>query len=118
MFLQLLFVSFGLAAAVSVLVVLVFLKPVRAILQRIVGEEIHTAWVRYVMFAVVVVGISGGVRLWELGRYITPDEKTGKVLELTNDRWILEIFSTIVVPSRLTPGCSSSSSSSPSSRSW
>ena len=96
MFLQLLFVSFGLAAAVSVLVVLVFLKPVRAILQRIVGEEIYTAWTRYVMFAVVVVGISGGVRLWELGRYITPDEKTGKVLELTNDRWILEIYSTIV----------------------
>ena len=96
MFLQLLFVSFGLAAVVSVLVVLVFFKPVRAVLQRIVGEEIHTAWTRYVKFAVVVVGISGGVRLWELGRYITPDEKTGKVLELTSDRWILEIYSTIV----------------------
>ena len=96
MFLQLLLVNFILAAAVAALVVLVFRKPVRAILQRIVGEEIYTAWTRYVMFAVVVVGISGGVRLWELGRYITPDEKTGKVLELTHDRWVLEIYSTVV----------------------
>ena len=96
MFLQLLLVNFVLAAVVAVLVVLVFRKPVRAILQRIVGEEIYSAWTRYVMFAVVVVGISGGVRLWELGRYITPDEKTGKVLELTHDRWVLEIYSTVV----------------------
>lgn len=96
MFLQLLIVNFLLAAAVAAAVVLVFRKPVRAILQRIVGEEIHTAWTRYVMFAVVVVGTGGGVRLWELGRYITPDEKTGKVLELTHDRWVLEIYSTII----------------------
>lgn len=96
MFLQLLLVNFVLAAAVSVLVALVFRKPVQAILHRIIGEEIQSAWTRYVMFAVVVVGTGGGVRLWELGRYITPDEKTGKVLELTHDRWVLEIYSTII----------------------
>ena len=96
MFLQLLLVNFVLAAAVSVLVALVFRKPVRAILHRIIGEEIQSAWTRYVMFSVIVVGTGGGVRLWELGRYITPDEKTGKVLELTHDRWVLEIYSTII----------------------
>ena len=96
MFLQLLIVNFLLAAAVATAVVLVFRKPVRAVLHRIIGEEIQAAWSRYVMFAVVVVGTGGGVRLWELGRYITPDEKTGKVLELTHDRWVLEIYSTII----------------------
>jgi len=96
MFLQLLLVNFLLAAAVATVVVLVFRKPVRAILHRIIGEEIQAAWSRYVMFAVFVVGVSGGVRLWELGRYITPDKETGKVLELTHDRWVLEIYSTIV----------------------
>ena len=96
MFLQLLLVNFLLAAAVSVLPVVIFIKPIRAILKRVVGEEIYTAWTRYVMFAMVVVGITGGVRLWELGRYITPDEKTGKLLELTHDRWVLEIYSTVL----------------------
>ncbi|MCU0305555.1 MAG: hypothetical protein MUC56_15985 [Thermoanaerobaculales bacterium] len=96
MFLYLLLVSFLLAAGVAGLVVLVFRKPVRAILHRIIGEEIQSAWSRYVMFAILVVGISGGVRLWELGRYITPDKETGTVLELTHDRWVLEIYSTIV----------------------
>jgi hypothetical protein len=96
MFLQLLLVNFLLAAAVATAVALVFRKPVRAVLHRIIGEEIQAAWSRYVMFAVVVVGTGGGVRLWELGRYITPDEKTGKVLELTHDRWVLEIYSTII----------------------
>jgi hypothetical protein len=96
MFLQLLLVNFLLAAAVAAVVVLVFRKPVRAVLHRIIGEEIQSAWSRYVMFAIAVVGVSGGVRLWELGRYITPDKETGKVLELTHDRWVLEIYSTIV----------------------
>jgi hypothetical protein len=96
MFLQLLLVNFLLAAAVAALVVLVFRKPVRAVLHRIIGEEIQSAWTRYVMFAIFVVGVSGGVRLWELGRYITPDKETGKVLELTHDRWVLEIYSTVV----------------------
>ena len=96
MFLQLLLVSFLVAAAVSMLPVLVFRKPVGSILKRIVGEDIYTAWSRYVIYAMVVVGITGGVRLWELGRYLTPDEKTGKVLELNHDRWVLEIYSTIV----------------------
>jgi hypothetical protein len=96
MFLQLLLVNFLLAAAVATAVALVFRKPVQAVLHRIIGEEIQAAWSRYVMFAVVVVGTGGGVRLWELGRYITPDEKTGKVLELTHDRWVLEIYSTII----------------------
>jgi len=96
MFLQLLLVCFLVAAAVSALPVVVFIKPIRSILKRVVGEEIYTAWTRYVMFAMVVVGITGGVRLWELGRYITPDEKTGKLLELTHDRWVLEIYSTVL----------------------
>lgn len=38
MFLQLLLVNFLLAAAVAAVVVLLFRKPVRAVLHRIIGE--------------------------------------------------------------------------------
>jgi len=49
-------------------------------------------------FAIYVVGVSKGVRVWELERYITParfDEKA-RVLELTQERWVLEIYRTII----------------------
>jgi len=35
-------------------------------LQRIFVADIAAAWNRYMSFAIYVVGISGGVRIWEL----------------------------------------------------
>jgi len=48
------------------------------------------------MFAIYVVGISGGVRIWDLEKYITPAKTGDAVLELTSDRWVLEIYRTII----------------------
>ena len=49
-------------------------------------------------FAILVVGVSAGVRIYELEKYISPIrfEKDAKVLELTQERWILEIYRTII----------------------
>lgn len=48
------------------------------------------------MFAIYVVGISGGVRIWDLEKYITPAKTGDALLELTSDRWVLEIYRTII----------------------
>ena len=96
MFLKLLLVTFVLAAIVSFYVVRVFKKPVSSIFQRIIQDEISSAWYRYVKFATYVVGISGGVRIHQLERYISAPTKDSQLLELNNERWILEICRTII----------------------
>lgn len=95
MFIALLLAVLVLSAIVCFAVTLVFRKQVDRILQRLVGEDIYTAWSKYLLFAVYVVGISGGVRVWELDRYITP-LKDQQVIELTQERWFLEIFRTVI----------------------
>jgi hypothetical protein len=97
MFLTLLLVTFAVSTLVSVLVVVGFRKPVGKILQRIIADDLCAAWVRYLMFALYVVGISSGVRIWDLEKYITrPPVPGGELVQLNTDRWILEVYRTIV----------------------
>ena len=96
MFILLLLVSFLISVAVCFVISRVFQKPIASILQRLISEDVHTAWSKYLTFAIYVVGISGGVRVWDLQKYITPKTEGGSVLELTKDRWILEVYWTII----------------------
>ncbi len=96
MFLTLLFVTFVAAACVSTVVGLVFRKPVQRILHRIMADEISSAWQRYLMFALYVVGIASGVRVWELEKYVTKPYEAAGIIELSRDRWILEVYRTII----------------------
>ena len=95
MFVTLLAVTFGIALVVTFIVARVFQKSITGILDRIFIPEISRAWQRYMTFAIYVVGISGGVRIWELEKYITPrrDEPT---VVLNSDRWVLEVYRTII----------------------
>lgn len=95
MFVTLLLITFIIAAATSTVIALLFSKPVKKILGRLVTEELAPTWQRYLLFAIYVVGISGGVRVWEIEKYITPD-KEGKLLVLNSDRWVIEIYKTVV----------------------
>ena len=95
MFMTLLLVVFVIAVTTSTIAAVLFSKPVSKILVRLITEELAPTWKRYITFAIYVVGISGGVRIWEMEKYITPD-KEGKLLILTSDRWIIEIYKTIV----------------------
>lgn len=98
MFLTLLLATLAIAAIVSFLVVRLFASPIEGILKRIIADDISQAWLKYLKFAIYVVGISKGVRVWELERYISPgryDEKA-QILELTTDRWVLEVYRTII----------------------
>jgi hypothetical protein len=96
MFLTLLAANTVLAFAVCFIVARIFRAPINKILQRLVAEDIFSAWGRYIIFAIYVVGISGGVRIWDLEKYITPEKEGGTIIELTQERWILELYRTII----------------------
>jgi hypothetical protein len=97
MFLTLLLVTFLISVFVSFLVVLLFKRPIDSILKRIIADEISGAWVTYITFGLYVVGISSGVRINELERYITkPPIQGGEIVSLTPERWVLEVYGTII----------------------
>lgn len=96
MFLTLMLVTFLIATATATVVALLFNQPVKKILARLVSEELGATWKRYILFAVYIVGVSGGVRVWELEKYITPRANDGSLIALTFDRWVLEVYKTIL----------------------
>jgi len=96
MFIYLLLVNFAFALLVCVILGWIFKRPIGAILQRIITEDIHRVWGRYMTFAIYVVGLSGGVRVWDLERYINPSGENKTILELTRERWVLEVYRTLI----------------------
>ena len=99
MFLTLLVVTFLISLAVSFLVARLFKPAIGNILERILSDNIYIAWVRYLMFAIYVVGISTGVRIWDLEKYINPrimHDQTQQPLVLNLDRWVLEVYRTVI----------------------
>ena len=96
MFITLLGANFVTAFIVCLVIAKVFRTPIEKILQRLVAEDIYSTWSKYMIFAIYVVGISGGVRVWDLEKYITPQAQGGMILQLTSDRWVLEIYRTII----------------------
>lgn len=96
MFVTLLLVTFAIALVACYAVTRLFDQPIGAILRRIVADELSGAWLRYLKFAIYVVGISGGVRIWELEKYITARAKDASVIVLNTDRWVLEVYRTVI----------------------
>lgn len=95
MFMSLFVVTFVVAAAMCFLVTVLFRKSIGAILAQLVSQEIAGAWRRYLTFAIYVVGISGGVRVWGLERYIAPRPQEMGII-LNADRWTLEVYRTVI----------------------
>ncbi len=95
MFGLLLVVTFLVALGTAFAAAAAFSSPVKKILTRLVSDELTPIWKRYIVFAVLVVGVAGGVRVWDLEKYITPD-KEGKLLALSSERWALEIYKTVI----------------------
>ena len=96
MFFTLLIVTFAIALAVSFGAVRLFDKPIGSILRRIVADELSGAWLRYVRFAAYVVGVSSGVRIRELERYISAPDRDEEILVLNAERWTLEVYRTVI----------------------
>ena len=100
MFFVLLIVTLGVSLATAGTVVLFFRKPIRQILDRIIGEDIAEGWQKFLVFALFVVGVSAGVQIWKLEQYLQPQAQgpDGKlhVLELTGPALALEIYRTVI----------------------
>lgn len=98
MFLGLLAVTLVIALIVSIIVARAFTSSLDKILKRIIADEISSAWLKYLKFAIVVVGDSAGVRIHELEKYITPFryDKEQRIVALTTDRWVLELYRTVI----------------------
>lgn len=99
MFASLLAVTLAVSLAVAAITARAFTEPIQRILARIVADDLAPAWLRYLRFAIIVTGVSAGVRVHEIERYITPIQHDGKnrvILELTTQRWSLELYRTII----------------------
>ncbi len=96
MFLALLAVTFLIALATAGAVVQLFRASATRILHRVVSEELAFAWRRYLSFALYIVGISSGVRIWDLEKYITPRTGDAEAISLNTDRWVLEVYRTLI----------------------
>lgn len=94
MLISLLLVTLLVALGVSTLAVLIFRRPAWRILRSILPPELSSAWTRFLVFALYVVGVAGGVRIHQIERYLGGDGPAGTPLELNRDRWIIEIYST------------------------
>ncbi len=96
MFITLLAVTFFISLAVCFIVSRIFANPISRILNRIIPDEISIAWAKYLHFAIYVVGISSGVRIHQLERYITAYRDDTEIITLTMERWVIEVYRTII----------------------
>jgi len=95
MFLLLLFATFAVAFGVSFAVMWLFTKPIDSVLQRIIADEISAAWSKYMKFAILVVGVSTGVPVHDLERYVSATlggREVQSAASLGFDRWIFELY--------------------------
>ena len=97
MFITLLITTFVIAFLVSSIMILVFKTPIDKILNRIISDEISSAWTKYIKFAIYVTGISSGVRIHSLEKYITrPMVEHAEIVQLNAERWVLEVYRTVI----------------------
>jgi len=95
MILLLLLVTLLLSLGVSWLVARLFGSSIESILRRIIDDEISLVWSKYLRFAILVVGVSNGVRVWDYEKYLSQN-KEGTVVALTTERWIFELYHTVI----------------------
>ena len=95
MFLLLLFATFAVAFGVSFAVMWLFTKPIDSVLRRIIADEISAAWSKYMKFAILVVGVSSGVPVHDLERYVSTTlggREVQSAASLSFDRWVFEMY--------------------------
>jgi len=96
MFLVMLLVTLLVSLLTAGLTARFFDRAVARILARIVGDDLADAWHKYIQFTIVVVGVSGGVQLFELQKYIANKGDTGTPPALTVMSWCLEVYRTMI----------------------
>ena len=101
MFLSLLFATLVISIITCWIITRLFSNSLEKILQRIIKDEIAAAWKRYIQFAIYVVGISSGVEIWKLERYIEGFQRTtgdgaATLPVLNSETWVLEVYRAVI----------------------
>ncbi len=92
-------VSFVIALGLSVIVAWISREAIDSILGRFVADYVVRAgFEKYIRFAIVVVGISGGTRVRALQEYISAPawNKTALEAALTQEFWAMELYRTVI----------------------
>ena len=96
MFVLLLVVTFTIATVASFVISRMFDRSLAGIIARLIPDELAVAWHRYVLFGLYLIGVNGGVRIWEFEKYVLPLGAGHETLLLTPDRWALEVYRTLM----------------------
>jgi len=96
MFLWLLLSSLCVSVAFALAAILIFRTPIEKTLTRIAGAELALSWKKFIQFALFVVGVSGGIRVWNLEKYLPPITPDSKPVVLTSERWVLELYGVMI----------------------
>ena len=88
MFYALFFVQLGVALAASLGAAVLFDRATGAVFVRAFGEEVGRGWRWLVRFAVLVVGVASGVRVYDLERFA----EEGRGPRLNAAQWLLEVY--------------------------
>ena len=99
MFVALFVASFVLALALSATIAWISREAIDSILRRfVVDHVVRSGFEKYIRFAIVVAGISGGTRVKALQEYISASEynKAAMQTALTQEFWTLELYRTVM----------------------
>ncbi|MDE0301124.1 MAG: hypothetical protein OXN17_21045 [Candidatus Poribacteria bacterium] len=96
MFPALLIVPPIVAAIISFCVVKVFEKPIAAILSRIIKDEVSRFFIKYVKLATYLVGISRGIRIFQLYEDMRKLNADNQDFDWIDILWMSGIYGTII----------------------
>jgi hypothetical protein len=99
MYIMLFTISFLVALGLSLTIAWISREAIETILRRFVTDFVtRSGFEKYIRFAIVVVGISGGTRVRALQEYISAASYNKHALEaaLTQEVWVLEMYRTVV----------------------
>jgi hypothetical protein len=99
MFVALFAASFVLALALSITVAWISQEAIDGILRRFVGDRaVRAGFEKYIRFAIVIAGISGGTRVRVLQEYLASSDlnKAAMASQLTQEFWALEIYRAVL----------------------
>ena len=98
MILGLFVASFVLAVSLSVFIAWISREAIDAVLRHFIANSIVRAgFEKYLRFAIVVAGISGGTRVRALQEYVSASNWNKAAMEaaLNQETWVLELYRTI-----------------------
>lgn len=92
MFIVLIVANLFIAAAITLLAVVLLRRPLDAMIQKRFGDEDCRIWSRYILFFISAMSLAVGTRIWDIERYVAANTVT----TISADQLALELFRTAI----------------------